>query len=801
MFHFCFYVGFCTPGIIVAIYSLLANNPTTEYIEEHLDGNLCRCTGYRPIWDAARSLCTDSDQIIGPCGTPCSECPARDSCEMDCNIESKAKEKIELETSLCCSSSSDKILNYASKEFQKDWLQIPNEMFPRELKSPPTKPLIIVDRTYQKAGTWIKPTTLEGLLELLSTFRGKCKIVVGNTEVGIEQKFKHSVYPRLISPSTSIESLFSISATSSRLRFGSCASLSQIQYECEKLATGLSPDLARIAKPIYDMLRWFASTQIRNVACLGGNLATASPISDMNPLLACMNAELEIVSFNQGDAIGDNVLSNGSTVDSKIERRIARVSDFFLGYRQVDLRPHELIESISVPRPKPVFEYVFPFKQAKRREDDISIVTSGMRIVVKPYDNEIFSIEDISLAFGGMAPQTIRAKQTEKFLIKKPFSRDTFEAARSVLLEELILPDDVPGGQPHFRKTLACSFLHKLFLMTSNAINEDLEAIKHHPHFYPSLAGGIIPPSPQVDMRELSASESFILKKKPSIVGTQKYPLPKVTIGLEGDRLSNLSKSVGSAEKSVDSVGQAVSHSSGPSHCTGEALYTDDIPTPHNILHASLILATTCNAMLLSVDTTDALNIPGVVAIYSHEDVNKLGGDNTLGFAPIGHDEYIFLPKGERVAFVGQVIGICVAETLEASEAGVRSVRVSYGEVKSKTIVSIEDAIEAGSMYDFAKHSMEKSGQVDISEDDMVVKVSGSFRCGGQEHFYLETNSSLVIPSESATDLTVYTSTQAVNKTQMFCAAATNTPAARVVVRMKRMGGGFGGKGKLLLSP
>ena len=105
------------------------------------------------------------------------------------------------------------------------------------------------------------------------------------------------------------------------------------------------------------------------------------------------------------------------------------------------------------------------------------------------------------------------------------------------------------------------------------------------------------------------------------------------------------------------------------------------------------------------------------------------------------------------------------------------------------------------SMYDFAKHSMEKSGQVDISEDDMVVKVSGSFRCGGQEHFYLETNSSLVIPSESATDLTVYTSTQAVNKTQMFCAAATNTPAARVVVRMKRMGGGFGGKGKLLLSP
>lgn len=40
-------IGFCTPGIIVAMYSLFANNTTKDYIEEHLDGNLCRCTGYR----------------------------------------------------------------------------------------------------------------------------------------------------------------------------------------------------------------------------------------------------------------------------------------------------------------------------------------------------------------------------------------------------------------------------------------------------------------------------------------------------------------------------------------------------------------------------------------------------------------------------------------------------------------------------------------------------------------------------------------------------------------------------------
>ena len=65
---------------------------------------------------------------------------------------------------------------------------------------------------------------------------------------------------------------------------------------------------------------------------------------------------------------------------------------------------------------------------------------------------------------------------------------------------------------------------------------------------------------------------------------------------------------------------------------------------------------------------------------------------------------------------------------------------------------------------------------------------------GGQEHFYLETNSTLCIPKEGNTSMSIFSSTQAVNKTQMNCAAAIGLPANRVEVKMKRMGGGFGGK-------
>jgi hypothetical protein len=58
--------GFCTPGIVMSMYTLLRNNPepTMEEIEDAFDGNLCRCTGYRPILSGFRTFAKDG----GCCG-------------------------------------------------------------------------------------------------------------------------------------------------------------------------------------------------------------------------------------------------------------------------------------------------------------------------------------------------------------------------------------------------------------------------------------------------------------------------------------------------------------------------------------------------------------------------------------------------------------------------------------------------------------------------------------------------------------------------------------------------------------
>lgn len=775
------FIGFCTPGIIVSIYTLLACNASVPYIEEHLDGNLCRCTGYRSIWDAARSLCDDGDTVVrGPCGVPCRECPERDDCKQECNLEEVVR-----------TSSKDKMQHYTDTFLaDKTWRDQPNSMFPSELMDANSevstnlsKPMVVVDQSDLSAGgTWFKPTTFNDLLSLMREFGGK--IVIGNTEVGIETKFKHAVFPRLISPSDSIAELFGISKSESQVIIGSCCSLSVIQHYCGELAES-HPAWSRTVMPFHDMLRWFASTQIRNVACLGGNLVTASPISDMNPMLAAAGANLVLASIDASGAVC---------------RRSVAVSDFFVKYRTVDLGPSEVVERVEVPILRPVLEYFQPFKQARRREDDISIVTSGMRLRLGVSAGK-FVIEDAHLAFGGMAIKTVMTAQTASCLIGSEFSLHTFQLAIDVLMKELSLPEGVPGGQAAFRMTLASSFLYKFFLLCVEELKADVEVILANPSAYPDLPADL-PPVPQVSPEEASGKWSFVSGKKPEFTGEQVFPAPKVAKGYEDVVLPKDVETPPSAKAAE--VGKPVTHASGPLHCTGEALYADDIPVPSTALEAVLVLTDQCGCTFDSVDTLPALQVPGVYAVYTYEDIVRIGGKNEFG--PVIEDEVVFLPPGTKILNVGQVVGVVVAESIEKAELGARSCVVKYGSAVEKVVLSIEEAIQANSFYEMAIHDLARgdanildslSEMPDTSGEPKVgdtIKVSGSFRCGNQEHFYLETQSTLVVPSDADTNLTIYCSTQAATKTQKYSALATGTHASKVVVRVKRLGGGFGGK-------
>jgi len=706
--------GFCTPGIVMSLYTTLCrtSKPTLADIESSFDGNLCRCTGYRPILDAAKTFVCDK-----------SKCPSSTSAEKNSNPLEEKDVKI-------CSSTLEVV-----QSIQNEDVQVSVD-FPEALKKP-VEPLKVSGAKV----TWYRPSDLAALL-MLKKAEPKAKMVAGNTEVGIETKFKHCDYPTMISTAAVTELHQLHIGKDGVLTIGGAVTLSSLEHFLE------AQSMKARYQAILDMLRWFASAQIRNVAVLAGNIATASPISDMNPVLIALNATLILASAGQAP-------------------REVRMKDFFKSYRVVDMQPTEVICAIKVPDAEE-FEFVRSFKQARRRDDDISIVNACLRVTLKP-NADGWSVKTASCVFGGMAPTTVTASQLEAALTGASWTKETIEKAQDVLAEELSLPETVPGGMAAYRQTLAVSFLYKFFVATSLELSKRTEASGK-------------PPAPAIAAEEASAAKSFLSEDRPVTHGSQAYVVPSG--GLHSTAVMGKKDHAPLEEEKRAPVGQPVMHRSALPQCTGEAKYVDDMPKLPGTLHAVLVLSERAHAKILSIDTSAAMAFPKVVQVFTGQDLSEQ--QNAWGPAYV--DEQLF--RTEEVTATGQALGIVVAETQEAAEKAARLVKVSYSDLQP--IITIEDAIQAKSFKEKVLKIEDGDIEAAFQQSDSIV-VEGEVRMGGQEHFYLECNAALAIPGEQD-ELTVHCSSQTANKTQKFAANVCGIPYSKVVCKIKRMGGGFGGK-------
>lgn len=280
------------------------------------------------------------------------------------------------------------------------------------------------------------PASIEEAVKYKSS-HPEAVIISGGTDICVLMN-KRAYAPKQVLSFSNIPGIDSIKASNGMLSVGAKVTLSQLEEFFRE----------RVAE--FNNILWvFGSPQIRNAGTLAGNIANASPIADTPPFLLVMDAVLELQS------------TKGS--------RQVRINDFYKAYKQFDMGKDEFISSIAIPLPKKD-EIIKLYKVSRRKHLDISTITAAFRMQMK---NDM--IEDIAIAYGGVAPIVLRLPKTEAFLKGKPLSLENCKEAAEIAVTEISPIGDVRGSQA-FRFQLARNLMEKLYY----DINEGRVALCQH---------------------------------------------------------------------------------------------------------------------------------------------------------------------------------------------------------------------------------------------------------------------------------------------------------------------------------
>ncbi|MBB5751274.1 xanthine dehydrogenase molybdopterin binding subunit [Prosthecomicrobium pneumaticum] len=227
-------------------------------------------------------------------------------------------------------------------------------------------------------------------------------------------------------------------------------------------------------------------------------------------------------------------------------------------------------------------------------------------------------------------------------------------------------------------------------------------------------------------------------------------------------------------------VRRPLPHDSAPRHVTGAATYIDDIREPAGLVHLAPGYAPIARGRITALDLDAVRSAPGVVDVITAAD---LPGPNDISPKLIGDDPAI---TDGPVRFYGQVAFIVVATTRDAARRAAK--RARFTTVAEPPVIDVDQASDhVLPDYSFVR------GNAQTAIDRAGRRLEGSFRIGGQEHFYLEGQIAMAVPGEAG-EMLVYSSTQHPSEVQHVVAHALNLPSSAVTVEIRRMGGGFGGK-------
>ncbi|MCE7736867.1 MAG: 2Fe-2S iron-sulfur cluster binding domain-containing protein [Candidatus Heimdallarchaeota archaeon] len=343
--------GACTPGFIVSLTNLLISNKpiTDKSINLNLDGNVCRCTGYKSIEKAANNLV--------------------------------------------------QLVNFNGLDLHA---AVEKEVIPGYFLEIKSKLKILISE-------------FEGIQ---ADDNAQSHYIGGGTDLFV-QKPDFMVEQNLIPLGKQTE-LSYVKRDGDYIRIGGSTTFSTLMD---------SDILQELFPKIIDDFSLIASTPIRNIATLGGNIVNASPIADT------------VIYFL--------VLNPIITLTKDKSTREVNLLDFYLGYKQIDKSDGEIITELSFEVPRGNYKFNFE-KVSKRTYLDIASVNSALYIEL----NASNQIDVCHISAGGVAPVPKYLRNSSNLLLNKSVSNQLVRELLKVVDEEITPISDIRGSVEYKRLLL-----------------------------------------------------------------------------------------------------------------------------------------------------------------------------------------------------------------------------------------------------------------------------------------------------------------------------------------------------------
>ncbi|KAK3408354.1 abscisic-aldehyde oxidase [Eucalyptus grandis] len=481
--------GFCTPGMCISLYGAIVNAEKTDRpepppgfsklsvfeSEKAIVGNLCRCTGYRPIADACKSFAADVDLE-----------------DLGLNSFWRKGDSKEFKMS--------RLPPYRCKD--------ENCTFPEFLKKEIKSSMLLDTKSYD----WHTPTTVEDLQCLLETDGNSdaslIKLVSGNTGMGYYKEVKR--WEKYIDL-RNIPELAIVKADETGIEFGTTVTISKaIEALREHSKCMSSTEGGMIFRKTADHLEKIASGFIRNTASLGGNLVMAQRFhfpSDIATVLLAVDSQVTVMLGPKQERLTMEEFLERSPLDSRSVLLSIKIPTWHLRRSTASEATKRLLFETYRAAPRPLGN-ALPYLNAAFLAE----------VTVSEALHEIV-INNCRLTFGAYGTQhAIRARKVEEALTGKVLSLSVLREAIEVVKATIVA--DYGTRDPAYRSSLAVGFVFKFL---SPLIESRAKTVNNSLNGYNSaiLAGepNLTQDCSQISSLLSSSSQVFELNKEHYPVG------------------------------------------------------------------------------------------------------------------------------------------------------------------------------------------------------------------------------------------------------------------------------------------